>query len=811
MVFGAQPVARFLVANASKAVSLETDDALEWDARVLGARASELRKAAANGTSVPLAAEGDLVVSSAKKVKRDDASAASAASASACGTDAGSSETVSEEVATALAAMTTCLQQFEASASAAASSSASGAAGVLGVPTDAAAVCASVSVWSVLNSGLFHPEAFAGARAWLATMEATPAFKAALEAEASCIAAASAAKTVSVSFPGVFDELVAGSQSVFSAAIEAAFPGIGSIDPDAAQALVRVPAGGKFKHDLQCDSGMPVFNALRKAGALPEGIRSPRDVGQAIAKALPPNPLVAKTEMAGPGFINVWLTDKLLEDRTEAILREGLRPPTRKPRNVVIDYSSPNIAKDMHVGHLRSTIIGDALSRILEYAGHRVKRVNHVGDWGTQFGMLIAHLKDSFPEYATTAPDISNLTTLYKEAKLRFDDKADPGFKARAYEEVVKLQAGDEVNTRLWRRMVEASAAMFNDVYRRLGVHEGLELCGESFYNPIIPSVIEKLHAQGLLKEEEGALLLFTDIEKVPLMVRKSDGGFCYGSTDCAAIWYRTQELKADWLIYVIDSGQSLHLRLVFEAARLAGWARPGVHRIDHVSFGIVCGEDKKRFRTRSGETVRLVDLLEQAKAMMKKHLVERKEEAESKAAVDGGKALADAITDEAEIEATAEGMGYGAVKYFDLRQNRLSDYVFSYDRMLSSDGDTAVYLQYQFARMHSILRKAAARGLDVDGALASKQVKITHPTEHKLLMQLSTWADAVAEAETTLNPHVLCKWMYETTGAYSEFQRDCRVLDSAEFASRICMVQATIVAVGSAMEVIGIPLVTRI
>jgi arginyl-tRNA synthetase len=556
---------------------------------------------------------------------------------------------------------------------------------------------------------------------------------------------------------------------------------------------------------------MPVFSALRKAGALPDGIRTPRDVGQAIAKALPPNPLVVKTEMAGPGFINVWLSDKVLEDRVNAILNEGLLPPTRKPRSVVIDYSSPNIAKDMHVGHLRSTIIGDALSRILEYVGHKVHRVNHVGDWGTQFGMLIAHLKDTFPEYATTSPDITNLTTLYKEAKVRFDDKTDPEFKTRAYAEVVKLQAGDEVNTRLWKRMVEASAAMFNDVYRRLGVHEGLTLCGESFYNGMIPGVIAKLHAKGLLTEEEGALLLFTEMDKVPLMVRKSDGGFCYGSTDSAAIWYRTQELKADWLIYVIDAGQSLHLKLVFEAARLAGWARPGVHRIDHVSFGIVCGEDKKRFRTRSGDTVRLVDLLDEAKAMMKRQLLERKAEAEALAGEDGGKALADTITDEAEIEATAEAMGYGAVKYFDLRQNRLSDYIFNYDRMLSSDGDTAVYLQYQYARMHSILRKAAARGHDVEGALAKKQVKISHPTEHKLLMQLSTWADAVAEAEVTLNPHVLCKWMYETTGVYSEFQRDCRVLGSAEFDSRVCIVQATIEAVGSAMRVIGIPLVTRL
>ena len=305
-------------------------------------------------------------------------------------------------------------------------------------------------------------------------------------------------------------------------------------------------------------------------------------------------------------------------------------------------------------------------------------------------------------------------------------------------------------------------------------------------------------------------------------MVRKSDGGYGYDSTDLAAIKYRIQELKADWLVYVIDSGQSLHLRLVFEGAKKAGWTDPAQHRIDHVGFGIVCGDDRKRFRTRSGATVRLVDLLDKAQEMMTERLRERRDgtgEATPAGSADTAAASASAsapsTTDETmsdeELVETAKAMGYGAVKYFDLKQNRLSDYIFNYERMLSAEGDTAIYLQYQYVRMQSILRKARAKGLDVDAALADPAIRVTEPTEHRLLFQLAGWADAVAEAEESLNPHVLCKWLFDTCSTYSEFQRDCRVIGGPAFASRIAIVQACIVAVGTAMNVIGIPPVERL
>ncbi|KAA0156312.1 hypothetical protein FNF29_01105 [Cafeteria roenbergensis] len=829
LVCGAQPIVRFLTEQSAGELSAAADDLLEWDANVFGPASAVLANTAARARSA-LPLTSDMINADLKRAEAEAAAASAAAAAAAAEPAA---EAAAEPAAEAegkgkgkgkggkkgkkgAAPVETRLAADIASA---ARAFLAGLDRIIASTPDkvsATTACLALSAQAPFKAGVFPDDVAPAARDWTAKVVASPAVAKALASDEAVVAAAAVSASAAIRIPQARDELLSALRDAFGVAVNTAFPSLRDISPEAARPVVRLPGGPKFPHDAQCDNAMSAYSALSRAGQLPAGVRSPRDVGVAIAAALPPNGMIARTEVAGPGFINIFVNDGLLTSRCASILKEGLQAPPRRPRHVAIDYSSPNIAKDMHVGHLRSTIIGDAISRILEYAGHRISRINHVGDWGTQFGMLLAHLKDTFPDYETRTPDISNLTVLYKEAKVRFDDKSDPEFKQRAYKEVVALQAGDEVNLRLWRTMVEVSAAMFNDVYKRLGVHPGLYLCGESFYNPLIPSTIEELSSKGLLTEDEGALLMFIEGEKVPLMVRKSDGGYGYDSTDLAAIRYRIQDLKADWLVYVIDAGQALHLRLTFKAAEVAGWADPAKHRIDHVSFGIVCGEDKKRFRTRSGETVRLVDLLDQAKAIMIERLQDRKEGAEAAAADDStpghaAAASASVITDAAEIEATAEGMGYGAVKYFDLKQNRLSDYIFNYDRMLSSDGDTAVYLQYQFARMHSILRKAAEKGHDVDGAVAAAAITITHPSEHKLLFQLASWADAVAEAEDSLNPHVLCKWLYETSTYYAEFQRDCRVIGDENFASRVAIVAATVAAVKTAMEVIGIPPVNRL
>jgi arginyl-tRNA synthetase len=791
VVAGAHPIMRFLASKSRSPLSLLEDDWLEWDATTLGPLSLALAAAAQEKRiAFPLDPTGTVAASAsageAKRAKVGEAWSAESA-------------LTLESARAAVGSLYDCLARIESALS-----------GDKKGPLSSSKVVAAAvahSVRAAFAAGVVSTDKFSAVRTWSEEVfSKDKALTGSLAHEEAIVALIKEAGS-SLGVTGFNEEIINKVVKVFTFAIKRAFPALAE-SKDEVTAVVR-PAGPdkRFKHDLQCDSAMGIFGMLKKSGELPEGLRSPRDVAQKIIDSLPPTPTVEHCEVAGSGFINIFMQDSFLEERINAMLTKGLLPPPRSPRHVAIDYSSPNIAKDMHVGHLRSTIIGDSISRILEYMGHRLSRINHVGDWGTQFGMLLAHLKDVYPDYATKVPDLEDLTKLYKEAKARFDDKEDPSFKERSYKEVVALQGGDPTNHMLWTKMVEASAAMFNDVYRRLGVHEGLTLCGESFYNDMIPSTIEELDSKGLLTKQDGALLMFTPIDAVPLIVRKSDGGYGYDSTDLAAIRYRIQELKADWLIYTIDSGQSLHLRLTFEAARMAGWSDPAKHRIDHMGFGIVCGEDKKRFRTRSGDTVRLVDLLDQAKALMEERLRTRREESLARLA-SGEARSSDVILEESEIPEVAESMGYGAVKYFDLKQNRLSDYVFNYETMLRADGDTAVYLQYQCARMQSILRNAAEAGGDVT---TDFPVRVTHPAEHKLCMHLSMWQDTLADVEASLNPHLLCGWLYNLACIYSEFQRDCRVIGDAHFESRIMLVKASLMAMRRAMEVIGIPPVKRL
>ena len=412
------------------------------------------------------------------------------------------------------------------------------------------------------------------------------------------------------------------------------------------QTNVAMKINAALKHAAAAAAPAPAADAPKKekldkkAAAKAKKAKKAADAKQmslcavAIVAALPVWPLVASVTVTG-GFINVALASGALALRLATIARRGLpRPPAAKRLRILVDYSSPNIAKDMHVGHLRSTIIGDSLCRICEFCGHDVKRVNHIGDWGTQFGMLIAHLKDSYPaldpEDESTLPNIVDLTQFYKAAKLRF--KEDEAFKTRSQLEVVKLQSGDEANIAMWKLLCKFSAREINKVYVQLGVHpaltaegeEGTGLCGESFYNSLIPGVIAGLDAQGLIDNTGTAQVMWSlgkptaaqlaSEERTipPLILRKSDGGFGYDSTDMTAVHYRVKTMKMDWVIYVVDSGQGVHFKQVFEGAKMAGWLSDDT-RLEHINFGVVCGDDKKRLRTSAGESVRLVDLLSAA------------------------------------------------------------------------------------------------------------------------------------------------------------------------------------------------------
>jgi len=456
--------------------------------------------------------------------------------------------------------------------------------------------------------------------------------------------------------------------------------------------------------DYQCNSAMSIFSELKRQGST--RFASPRSLAETIIQELPDsNGLFEEASVAGPGFINVSFSTSILASRVQMLIQDSdgkasfaQSAKNALPKRAVVDYSSPNIAKEMHVGHLRSTIIGETICRALESLGVDVVRLNHVGDWGTQFGMLLTHLEDNatFGGY-----EIKDLQAFYKESKLRFDK--DEEFKERSQLAVVKLQSGDPAMTRMWKEICEISRKEFEDIYRMLGI--SLIERGESYYNDIIPIVLNDLVDKNIAVENDGALCIFGSEDDPPLICRKSDGGFNYASTDLAAIWQRVTKLNAQWVIYVTDVGQGKHFEAVFDAAEKAGWLtlddeKQSV-RVDHVGFGLVLDENGKRFRTRSGDTVPLKALLHEAQTRCLKTLQAR-----------GTNLAAD------DIEEAARIMGMAAIKYSDLQNNRLTNYTFSYDRMLDMKGNTAVYLLYTHARVSSILSRSEDKDLkkfDVD------------------------------------------------------------------------------------------------
>ncbi|KAK9121899.1 hypothetical protein Syun_019516 [Stephania yunnanensis] len=398
---------------------------------------------------------------------------------------------------------------------------------------------------------------------------------------------------------------------------------LGAVVPDEWNVKPLVAACSGNFGDYQCNNAMSLWSRIR--GNETE-FRGPPSIGQAIMKNLPQCEMIESCSVAGPGFVNIVLSNKWMAKSIQKMLTNGIDTwaPRLKVNRAVVDFSSPNIAKEMHVGHLRSTIIGDTLARMLEFSNVEVLRRNHVGDWGTQFGMLIEFLFEEFPNWEDVGRQaIGDLQALYKASKQKFD--VDPAFKERAQQAVVRLQGGEEKYRAAWVHICEISRQEFLQVYRRLGVH--LEEKGESFYNPYIPGVLEALSNQGLIEESKGARVIFIEGKNIPLIVVKSDGGYNYASTDLAALWYRLNEEKAEWIIYLTDVGQQQHFEMFISAAQQAGWlpADDNLYpKVTHVGFGLVLGDDGKRFRTRSSEVVKLVDLLDEAKNRSKAALVER-------------------------------------------------------------------------------------------------------------------------------------------------------------------------------------------
>ncbi|GFP95263.1 arginine--tRNA ligase [Phtheirospermum japonicum] len=511
---------------------------------------------------------------------------------------------------------------------------------------------------------------------------------------------------------------------LFKESLRVTFPE--ELDVDPAIAPCQNPKFG----DYQCNNAMGLWAKVKGKGTQ---FRGPQPIGQAIIENLPKSDVIESQSIAGPGFVNVKLSSNWIAKSIHKMLVDGIEiwAPKLPVKRALVDFSSPNIAKEMHVGHLRSTIIGDTLARMLEYSNVEVLRRNHVGDWGTQFGMLIEYVFENFPDGEVNDQAIGDLETFYKASKQRFD--SDPVFKEKAQRAVVSLQAGVERYRNAWSQICEISRKGFEKVYQRLGVH--LEEKGESFYNPFIPGALKLLSEKGLIEESEGARVIFIEGKKIPLIVVKRDGGFNYASTDLAALWYRLNEEKAEWIVYVTDVGQREHFEMFFTAAKRAGWLPLEDNRypkVSHVGFGLVLGEDGKRFRTRSTETVKLVDLLDEAKSKCKAALIERGKDKE--------------WTVE-ELEQTAEAVGYGAVKYADLKNNRTTNYTFSFDQMLSDKGNTAVYLLYAHARICSIIRKS---GKDIEELKKNGTLNLVHSDERTLGLHLLQFAEVVGSAEET-------------------------------------------------------------
>ena len=491
--------------------------------------------------------------------------------------------------------------------------------------------------------------------------------------------------------------------------------------------------------------------------AKPAGLK-PRDLATKLVAALPANPQVAKVEIAGPGFLNFFQDQAWLAASLDAALgddRLGVRKAGPAQR-VAVDLSSPNLAKEMHVGHLRSTIIGDAVARVLEFLGDTVIRQNHVGDWGTQFGMLLAYLEE---QPVDAQAELHDLEVFYRAAKKRFDESAE--FADRARELVVKLQAGDAECLRLWTRFNEISLSHCQKVYDQLGVKLTMaDVKGESAYNDDLANVVDELKAKGLLTEDDGALCVFLDEFKnaegnpLPVIVQKAGGGYLYATTDLAAMRYRNKVLHCDRVLYFVDQRQALHFQQVFEVARRAGFVPAGMD-LEHMGFGTMNGADGKPFKTRDGGTVKLIDLLNEAEERAYTLVKAKNPE------------LGDA-----ELRHIAHAVGIGAVKYADLSKHRTSDYSFNFEQMLSFEGNTAPYLLYAYTRVASIFRKLG-KGYDEVGG----KIVLEAPQEQALAAQLAQFGDLLNNVALKGVPHILCAYLYELAGLFSSFYEHCPIL----------------------------------
>ncbi|ECJ2444955.1 arginine--tRNA ligase [Salmonella enterica subsp. diarizonae] len=539
--------------------------------------------------------------------------------------------------------------------------------------------------------------------------------------------------------------------------------------------------------DYQANGMMAVAKKLGMA---------PRQLAEQVLTHLDLSGIASKVEIAGPGFINIFLEPAFLAEQVQQALtsdRLGVSQPTRQ--TIVVDYSAPNVAKEMHVGHLRSTIIGDAAVRTLEFLGHHVIRANHVGDWGTQFGMLIAWLEKQQQENAGDMA-LADLEGFYRDAKKHYDE--DEAFAERARNYVVKLQSGDAYFREMWRKLVDITMTQNQITYDRLNVTLTRDdVMGESLYNPMLPGIVADLKAKGLAVESEGATVVFLDEFKnkegdpMGVIIQKKDGGYLYTTTDIACAKYRYETLHADRVLYYIDSRQHQHLMQAWTIVRKAGYVPDSVP-LEHHMFGMMLGKDGKPFKTRAGGTVKLADLLDEALERARRLVAEKNPDMPAD-----------------ELEKLAKAVGIGAVKYADLSKNRTTDYIFDWDNMLAFEGNTAPYMQYAYTRVLSVFRKA-----DIDEqALASAPVIISEDREAQLAARLLQFEETLTVVAREGTPHVMCAYLYDVAGLFSGFYEHCPILSAENDAvrnSRLKLAQLTAKTLKLGLDTLGIETVER-
>ncbi len=523
--------------------------------------------------------------------------------------------------------------------------------------------------------------------------------------------------------------------------------------------------------------------------------KNPRELAQRLVDALPADPQISEVVIAGPGFLNFFQNHAALAERLDNALNDPqIGVPHQQPaQRVVVDLSSPNLAKEMHVGHLRSTIIGDAVARVLEFLGHDVIRQNHVGDWGTQFGMLLAYLQEN-PSAKET--QLADLEEFYRQAKQRFDESSEFADYARSL--VVKLQAGDPECLRLWQQFNDVSLSHCQELYDRLGVKLGMQdVRGESSYNDDLADIIEQLRKQDLLTEDAGAQCVFLDEFKnkedkpLPLIVQKADGGYLYSTTDLASMRYRSQTLKADRALYFVDQRQALHFAMTFAAARKAGFVSPDM-QLEHMGFGTMNGPDGRPFKTRDGGTVKLIDLLNEAELRAYTLVKEKNPE-----------------LDESELKKIAHTVGIGAVKYADLSKHRSSDYSFDFDQMLSFEGNTAPYLLYAYTRVASVFRRT---DFTMDDVLPGS-ISLNSEPEQVLAASLQRFTEVLYSIADKGTPHTLCTYLYELAGQFSSFYENCPILsaeDESTRQSRLRLAALTGRTLKQGLELLGLQTLER-